>query len=145
MKPEKFLTSGERKAVTDAIRKAESETSGEIRIHLDGVCATDPVKRAAEVFNFLKMDRTELQNGVLIYVACESRVFSIIGDKGINEKVPENFWQDVTERMERRFKEKSYAAGLAEAVQMAGEKLKKYFPCMPDDVNEQPDEISFGK
>lgn len=103
------------------------------------------MERAEEVFSFLKMDRTKLRNGVLIYVACQSKVFAIIGDKGINDVVPGNFWQDISEVMKKEFSSGRYAAGLAEAVRMAGEKLKEFFPYQTDDVNELPDDISFGQ
>jgi uncharacterized membrane protein len=103
------------------------------------------VKRAEEVFGRLGMHKTRLRNGVLIYVACNTRVFAIIGDKGINEAVPENFWEDVIRIMSARFREGRFAEGLAEAVEAAGEKLKAFFPISSDDINEQPDEISFGK
>lgn len=145
MKAKDFLTAEEIKAVTRAIADAEKGTSGEIRIHLDERCPGSPMERAEEVFSFLKMDRTKLRNGVLIYVACQSKVFAIIGDKGINDVVPGNFWQDISEVMKKEFSSGRYAAGLAEAVRMAGEKLKEFFPYQTDDVNELPDDISFGQ
>lgn len=145
MRPEDFLTADQQKTVVDAVRIAERGTSGEIRIHIDGDCDSDPLKRAEEVFLKLGMHRTKLRNGVLIYVACNTKVFSIIGDKGINEAVPKNFWEDVIGIMSVRFREGQFAEGLAEAVKAAGEKLKAFFPISSDDINEQPDEISFGK
>lgn len=145
MKAKDFLTGAEIKSVTQAIVNAEKGTSGEIRIHLDETCPISPMERAEEVFRFLNMDKTQLHNGVLIYVACRSKVFAIIGDKGINDVVPENFWQDVTEVMKHEFSSGRYASGLSEAVRMTGEKLKEFFPYRTDDVNELPDDISFGK
>lgn len=145
MKPDKFLTAEQQESVVAAVRLAEKGTSGEIRIHLDGKCNGDPVKRASKVFSRLGMHKTELRNGVLIYLACESKVFAIIGDKGINDAVPENFWNDVIEVMGKEFKCGNFAEGLSKAVLMAGEKLKTYFPYQQDDVNEQPDNISFGE
>ena len=97
MKPEKFLTAEQQNTVVKAVRLAEKGTSGEIRIHIDAVCEGNPVQKAQELFFLLGMDKTELRNGVLIYLACESKVFAIIGDKGINDVVPENFWEDVIE------------------------------------------------
>ena len=144
MRPEDFLTADQQKTVVDAVRLAEKGTSGEIRIHIDGDCSIDPVKRAEEVFDKLHMNRTKLRNGVLIYVACNSKVFAIIGDKGINEAVPENFWKDVTEVMESDFRKGQFTEGLVHAVLLAGEKLRDFFPYQTDDVNEQPDDISFG-
>lgn len=144
MKAKDFLTAEEVLQVTGAIRDAEKDTSGEIRVHLDEKCKTTPLKEAEAAFYFLGMDRTQQHNGVLIYVACLSKVFSIIGDKGINDVVPENFWKDVTEVMKENFSQSRYADGLVKAIRMTGEKLKEYFPYRADDVNELPDEISYS-
>lgn len=144
MKPEKFLTAEQQNSVVEAVRLAEKGTSGEIRIHIDSVCNGSPVQRAQELFHALGMKRTELRNGVLIYLACESKVFAIIGDKGINDKVPENFWEDVIAAMTVEFRAGRFAEGLSVAALMAGEKLRTFFPYQEDDVNEQPDDISFG-
>lgn len=145
MKPDKFLTAEQQESVVTAVRLAEKGTSGEIRIHIDGKCYGDPVKRAAKVFSRLGMHKTELRNGVLIYLACESKVFAIIGDKGINEAVPEDFWNDVIKAMSEEFRCGNFAEGLTKAVLMAGDKLKTFFPYQQDDINEQPDNISFGE
>ena len=143
MKPEKFLTAEQQNTVVEAVRLAEKGTSGEIRIHIDAVCDHDPVLRAEHLFFELGMDKTELHNGVLIYLACESKVFAVIGDKGINDLVPSDFWEDVIEAMTVEFRAGRFAEGLAKAAVMAGEKLRYFFPYQEDDVNEQPDEISF--
>lgn len=144
MRPDRFLTADQQMTVVNAVRLAEKGTSGEIRIHIDGRCNGDPVKRAEEVFGKLGMHRTELRNGVLIYLACNSKVFAIVGDKGINDIVPEGFWTDITEMMGNEFRNGRFAEGLEKAAVMVGEKLKEYFPYQTDDVNEQPDDISFG-
>lgn len=145
MRPEDFLTADQQVTVVDAVRLAEKGTSGEIRIHIDAECTGDPMHRAEEVFGRLGMHRTALRNGVLIYLACNTKVFAIIGDKGINERVPEHFWKDVKDIMATRFREGKFTEGLKEAVMAVGLKLKDYFPYSSDDINEQPDEISFGK
>lgn len=145
MKPDKFLTAEQQELVVNAVRRAEKDTSGEIRIHIDGECKGSPIQRAEEVFARLGMHKTQARNGVLIYLACNSRVFAIIGDKGINDCVPENFWQDVIDAMTVEFSQARFAEGLAKAAEMAGEKLKVFFPYQDDDINEQPDEISFEK
>lgn len=143
MKADKFLTAEQQATVVDAVRLAEKGTSGEIRVHIDGECTGDPVKRAEEVFVKLGMHKTQLRNGVLIYMACNSKVFAIIGDKGINDVVPENFWEDVAKTMSAHFRAGDFTGGLSQAALMAGEKLKYFFPHMEDDVNELPDEISY--
>ena len=144
MRPDRFLTADQQMTVVNAVRLAEKGTSGEIRIHIDGRCNGDPVKRAEDVFGKLGMHRTELRNGVLIYLACNNKVFAIVGDKGINDIVPEGFWTDITEMMGNEFRNGRFAEGLEKAAVMVGEKLKEYFPYQTDDVNEQPDDISFG-
>lgn len=140
---EKFLTAQQQATVVDAVRLAEKGTSGEIRIHIDRECKSSPVRRAEVVFNRLGMYKTAQRNGVLIYMAVESKVFAIIGDKGINDVVPENFWADVVEVMGGEFRKGRFAEGLALGATLAGEKLKAYFPYQEDDINELPDEISF--
>lgn len=145
MRPDKFLTADQQATVADAVRLAEKGTSGEIRIHIDGECSGDPVRRAAEVFGRLGMHRTDLRNGVLIYMACNSKVFAVIGDKGINDRVPHDFWDDILETLRTYFRLGNYTEGLSEAVLKIGVKLKEYFPYQDGDINEQPDEISFGK
>lgn len=143
MKPERFLTADQQATVVDAVRLAEKRTSGEIRIHIDGECKGEPIKRAEEVFGKLGMHRTELRNGVLIYLACNTKVFAIIGDKGINDRVPGHFWEDVITAMRAEFRDGNYTEGLVKAVTMAGEKLQEFFPYQSEDINEQPDDISF--
>ena len=145
MKPEDFLTADQQATVVDAVRLAEKGTSGEIRIHIDGDCPSTALERAEEVFGKLGMDRTKLRNGVLIYLACNTKVFAIIGDKGINDLVPEHFWEDVIALMGSEFRAGRFTEGLSQGVLMVGEKLQTFFPYQKDDVNEQPDEISFGK
>ena len=145
MKPERFLTAEQQDTVVAAVRLAEKGPSGEIRVHIDGDCTTDPIVRAKEVFEKLGMQKTKLRNGVLLYMACNTRVFAIIGDKGINDIVPEGFWDDVADVMAAEFRQGLFTEGLTKAVELVGEKLKAFFPYQEDDVNEQPDEISFGK
>ena len=145
MTPDKFLTADQQPTVVDAVRLAEKGTSGELRRHIDGDCPSTALGRAEEVFGKLGMHRTKLRNGVLIYLACNTKVFAIIGDKGINDVVPEQFWEDVTAMMGAEFRAGRFTEGLSQGVLMVGEKHQTFFPYQKDDVNEQPDDISFGK
>ena len=142
---EKFLTAQQQATVVDAVRLAEKGISGEIRIHIDRECKSSPVERAEVVFNRLGMHKTAQRNGVLIYMAVESKVFAIVGDKGINDVVPENFWAEVIEAMGNEFRKGNITEGLCKGVIRAGEKLKAFFPYQSDDINELPDSISFEK
>ena len=97
------------------------------------------------MFKKLGMEKTAERNGVLFYLAVKDRKFAIIGDAGINAKVPEGFWDCISELLARNFKEGKFTEGLAEGILLAGKQLKKHFPYKKEDVNELSDEISFGK
>ncbi|MEI6749892.1 MAG: TPM domain-containing protein [Bacteroidales bacterium] len=140
----KFFTSEQQDDIKQAVLNAELDTSGEIRVHIENKCAGDVLIRAAQIFKKLKMDRTELHNGVLIYLAIENRKFAIIGDAGIDAVVPENFWEQIKTNMLNLFREGQFAKGLSEAILAAGAQLKQHFPHLKNDVNELPDDISFG-
>ncbi|HCI56467.1 MAG TPA: TPM domain-containing protein [Bacteroidales bacterium] len=143
MKASLFFTKSEKNAILEAIKEAEKNTSGEIRVHIETRCKEDVLDRAAWIFRKLGMDKTRERNGVLFYLAVKDRKFAIIGDAGINSKVPEGFWNQIKEIMEKNFKEGHFAEGLSEGIKLAGEKLKEYFPYNRDDINELSDDISF--
>jgi len=145
MSVEKFFSTEEKEQITDSIAEAELNTSGEIRLHMEDYCKLDVLDRAAYVFEKLKMHETAQRNGVLFYLAVKDRKFAILGDAGINQVVPENFWGEIKEIMLGFFKEGKFAEGLSKGIRMAGEQLKTKFPYQKDDVNELSDEISFDK
>ena len=142
MEVEAFLTAEEEQRIIEAIIKAENHTSGEIRVHLEKAVDKDPILRAEEVFFFLGMDRTQNQNGILFYVAVDDHRFAIIGDKGIDTVVPDDFWDSIRDEVIDEFKSKKYASGLIKGILHAGEKLKEFFPVDDADLNELPDSIS---
>lgn len=141
---EDFLSAKEEEEVVKAIREAELDTSGEVRVHIEKTSGTPPYERAIEVFHQLKMDNTKLGNGVLIYVAVEDHKFVIYGDRGINTLVPENFWDTTKEVIAGHFRNGNFKQGLVDGILMAGKQLKQHFPWQTDDINELPDEISKG-
>ena len=141
----KFFSKAEKEKIIQAIKEAENETSGEIRLHLESRCKGDPLERAVKVFEKLKIHETRLRNGTLIFIAVDDRKFAIFGDEGINEIVPDNFWDDVKEEMSQFFLKKQFADGISRGVFLIGEKLKDFFPYQDDDVNELPDDISMGE
>ena len=143
MAAEKFKIT-DKVRIVNAVKHAELNTSGEIRIHIEDKCKGNVLDRAADVFAMLKMQKTEQRNGVLFYLALADKQFAILGDAGINAVVPENFWESIKEAMLAHFKNSEFAEGLVTGVEMAGEKLKQHFPYQSDDVNELPNDISFG-
>ena len=123
---------------------AEKNTSGEIRVHIEKTTSLDAYDRAMEVFHELKMDETQLQNGVLIYLAVDDHNFVICGDKGINDVVEADFWNCTRDAMVAQFKKNQFKQGLVDGILRAGEQLKKYFPWQEGDSNELSNEISKG-
>jgi uncharacterized membrane protein len=137
--------SDEKKAgVKRAIEVAEMNTSGEIRVHLEDICKKNVFDRAVDIFKKLEMHKTKLRNGILFYVAVRDRKFVIIGDIGINKKVHEGFWDSIKETVFEYFKADKITEGLIEGIRLAGEKLKEYFPYEISDVDELPNDISYG-
>ncbi len=141
---ENFLTQNEEQEIVAAIREAEKNTSGEIRVHLEKNCEGDIMQHAIEVFHFLKMDNTKLQNGVLIYVAVDQKQFVIYGDKGINDVVNDDFWEDTKNLMVSHFKQQEFKSGLIAGILKAGKELETYFPWQHGDIDELPNTISKG-
>lgn len=134
----------EERKILGAIKEAETNTSGEIRLHVCKYCKSDPIFKAKNVFKNLKMEETEARNGVLLFVALEDHKFAILGDIGINEKVGSDFWEVTRDKMTLLFKENKAVEAICEGILSAGEQIKAYFPYTKDDVNELPDEISYG-
>lgn len=145
MSVRKYFSEESKLKIRNAIRTAELNTSGEIRVHVEKHCKGDVLDRAAYIFGKLKMHKTELRNGVLFYLAVEDHKFAILGDAGINQKVSDDFWEDIKDVMAVDFGEGKFDDGLSKGIVMAGDQLKKHFPYQVGDVNELSDEISFGE
>ncbi len=142
---EKLFSSADKKAIIDAIKSAEVATSGEIQVHIESRCKGEVLDRAVVVFDKLKMYQTQDRNGVLFYLAVEDKKFAILGDSGINQVVPDNFWEQIKEQMTIHFKAGEFTEGLIGGIKEAGKQLGDHFPFQGDsDINELPDEISFG-
>jgi uncharacterized membrane protein len=133
----------ERLQIVDAIKAAEKNTSGEIRLFIEDECKNNVLDRAAFIFHELGMDKTKERNGILFYLAMKSHKFAIIGDSGINSKVGNDFWYEIKNTMQNHFTEGDFVSGLSKGINMTGEALQKYFPYSKDDKNELTDDIIF--
>ncbi|CAM1356131.1 TPM domain-containing protein [Tenacibaculum halocynthiae] len=143
-KVEDFLSVQEEQEIVSAIRQAELNTSGEIRVHIEKSTTLSHYDRALEVFSTLKMYNTKQENAVLIYVAVEDHKFVIYGDKGIDTVVPKNFWDTTKNTMQEQFKKGNFKQGIIDGVLKAGEELKAHFPWQANDEDELSNEISKG-
>jgi uncharacterized membrane protein len=141
---EDFLSAAEEQEIVQAIAMAEKNTSGEIRVHIENHSDTPPIARAREVFDTLKMYKTQARNGVLFYVGVADHAFAIIGDSGIDDVVESDFWECTKDIVLENFRNKKFKDGLVEGIKRAGDRLKEFFPYDSDDTNELSNEISKG-
>lgn len=141
---ESFLTNQEEQEIVSAIQKAEKNTSGEIRVHIEKATDKPTLERAVEVFSLLGMENTKQRNGVLFYIATDSKQFAIIGDVEINKVVSENFWEFQKNLITHYFKLNKNCKALVYGIHFISEKLKEFFPYESDDTNELSNEISKG-
>lgn len=143
---EDYFNKDEKALISQRIQDAEKKTSGEIRVYFERKTGDlPPEERAVEIFSLLKMDKTELRNGVLFYIAFDDRKYAIIGDKGIHERVHAGFWEEISAVMRDNFARGEFITGLSHGIEEIGEQLRKYFPTAENDVNELPNEIAFKK
>ncbi|MBX3240937.1 MAG: TPM domain-containing protein [Chitinophagaceae bacterium] len=142
-----FFSQEENERIVAAIKAAEQQTSGEIRIYIESHCRfVDPVDRALEVFYGLKMEQTAQRNGVLLYIALQDHQLAIYGDEGIHQKVGGEFWNEEVKHILSEFNANHFADGIVLVVKEIGEALKHHFPYDGDtDKNELPDDIVFGR
>ena len=134
----------DKKRIVQAITAAERLTSGEIRVHVTDKCRLEPQAAAKKVFEKLRMHRTAERNGVLIFVSLKERAFAVIGDRGIHEKVGQDFWVKVRDRMAAHFSSEGIEEGILAGIGEAGQVLGRHFPRNKDDRNELSDEVTLG-
>lgn len=144
MPKNQFFTAEQQEQILAAIAAAEKRTSGEIKLHVEPFCKTDPMQRALQLFGDLGLHATEQRNGVLFYLAYTDHKFAILGDEGIHKIVGQDFWNHEKEIMQQHFKAGRFTEGLCEGIKLAGEKLVANFPWKEGDRNELRDDISFG-
>ena len=137
-----FVAALDQSRIVDSIAKAEMRTSGEIRVHIQSRSYGEIRVVAERTFERLGMTKTAARNGVLLFIACEEQRFVILGDEGIDARVPANFWNDIAARLNHRFQHREFTEGIVEAIHSAGEELRTYFPRQHDDVNELTNEIN---
>jgi len=145
-KKKDFFSPEDKAEIVEAIRLAERETSGEIRIYVEGKNRfVDPIDRAAEVFFKLKMEQTDHRNAVLLYIAMNDHELALFADEGIYQKAGAEYWDNAVKNMIAQFSKDNISKGIAQCVKQIGQTLKEKFPYIPtEDKNELPDDIVFG-
>jgi uncharacterized membrane protein len=135
----------EENLIIESIKKAELQTSGEIKIHIEPSLQKELIQRTQEVFLSLNLNQTKLRNAVLVIIVEQDRKIAVWGDEGINKVVPENYWNDIINQLSNDFKNNNKCNGLCTAIENIGNKLKHFFPLQKDDINEISNTISYGK
>jgi uncharacterized membrane protein len=145
MRTKEFLSRLDHDRIVGAIKGAEAETSGQIRLYIQrGKLEGDPVMAAQEKFQKMGMETTRERNSVLIFVVPRARKFAVIGDEGVHQKCGDQFWQQLIERMRVHFRNENFTDALVEAIQETGKLLASHFPKTTAARNELPDEIVEG-
>jgi uncharacterized membrane protein len=146
-KRKEFFTDEEKQSIVEAVRIAEQRTSGEVRVFVESHCRyVNAIDRAVEIFENLQMQRTELRNATLVYVATKDRQLAVFGDEGIHQKVGNEYWANEVMKMINAFNRDNIAEGIRQCVLNIGEALAMHFPYdRGTDKNELPDDIVFGK
>jgi len=141
MKKNAFIKQLDHPVIEAAIARAESGTSGEIRVLVLHEPAADPVPAAQAAFARLGMEKTRERNAVLLFVAPESQTFAVIGDTGVHAKCGQEFWNEMAGAMSGCFRRGEFTAGLLAGIERAGHLLATHFPRLPDDRDELPNRV----
>jgi len=147
-----FLTADQKSEIAEAISKAETMTSGEIRVLVVAASSVVPLfskkersaalrRRAAKEFEKLGIQNTRDKTGVLILVSLEERMVQVLAGSGINSVVPENTWPAMVQCITEGIKLGNPARGISMAVSDIGKMLSENFPLQSDDSNELPNEV----
>lgn len=146
-KPKEFFSAKDKEQIVQAIRNAERETSGEIRVYVESRNPlVNVMERAAEIFFNLKMQQTDDRNAVLLYIAMKDKELALFGDEGIYKRVGADYWNNEVKNMISQFSKDNISNGIEQCIQHIGQTLKEKFPYnTTTDKNELPDDIVFGK
>ena len=145
MRTREFLSKLEHDRIVSAIREAEANTSGEIRVLIQrGKLKSDPLVAAQRKFHRLNMHKTHQRNAVLIFVAPRAHKFAIVGDKAIHQKCTDEFWQQTVDKMRMHFQTEKFTHALIEVISEIGKVLAAHFPKASSNTNELPDAIAEG-
>ena len=127
MHPRTFSKHLQHDKIVAAIRDAEHNTSGQIRVSISPKHVDDPVAAAQAEFMRLGMNKSPERNGVLIFVAPRAHKFAVIGDEAVHAKCGGEFWRKLADAMTGYFRKSEFTPGIIHGVQKAGELLAEHF------------------
>ena len=77
---------------------------------------------------------------MLIYLLLADRDVEIIADRGIDEKVGDEGWENICRSMEADFRAGNFSGGVIKGIQAVSQQLAAHFPKQGPGPNELPDE-----
>lgn len=132
------------RSIEETIRATELSHGGEIRFAIEGNLSPaelwrgmTPRQRAVQVFAQLGVWDTQANNGVLIYLCLADRDVEVVADRGFNDRVSAQEWNEVCQHMEHLFARRQPQQAIIEGVQGVGKLIARQFPAV--DRNELPD------
>ena len=140
LKKKDFFTPAQKERIVEAIRLAEQQTSGEIKVYVEAKnLLVDPVERAKELFYKQKMEQTEHRNAVLLYIALRHKEIALYGDEGIHKAVGDSYWNDTVKKMIHEFRKGDITAAIVRCIEEISQALKEKFPY---DDSVDPDQLT---
>jgi uncharacterized membrane protein len=145
MRTKEFLSKLEHDAIVQAIRDAESKTSGEIRVFIQrGKVKGDPFVAAQKRFHRLGLHKNAHHNDVLIWVAPRAHKFAVVGDEAIHQKCGDVLWPRLVEKMGEHFRNENFTHALVDAIHEIGDALAAHFPRGSTSNGGAPNEVIEG-
>ncbi|MCB9207052.1 MAG: TPM domain-containing protein [Ignavibacteriales bacterium] len=141
-----FFDDDEFLRISNKIAETELITSGEIRVsikeHKSFSERNSNIKALAEKeFYRLNMHQTRDKTGILLFFLLGERQFYILADIGINEKVNQEVWENVSDKIQQNFKNGYFSQGIILGIEEVGNILEVHFPIKSDDKNELTNKV----
>lgn len=97
--------------------------------------------RAVRAFYEMGLYRTRHETGILIFISLFERKVWILGDRGINARIPPESWQQLVQTLTAGLREGRACEALCAVIGNCGEVLARHFPHESDDSNELLNEV----
>ena len=98
-------------------------------------------ERAVRAFYEKELHRTRHETGILIFVSLFERKVWILGDRGINARIPAESWRHLAGTLAEGLREGRALEALCTVIDKCGVELARHFPREADDTNELPDDV----
>lgn len=136
-----FFTNEQEQEVVETIRKAEAQTSGEIRVIITSRRVFNPERHARRLFTRLAMECTRHRNGALIVLFTRRRRFVVLGDSGFDKIAGPAYWQAIAMEMSTLLGNGRKVEALTSAIRKIGKTMAGHWPPEASNPDELPNAI----